>query len=117
MPYETGADGRLYVWVDNGETQDYPTGEQGNQAADQDTKVSPDPRNELVEELRDRVRYLEEESRRKDHLLAAALERIPAIEAPHAPESASEGEGRGGVPPEQQESTERRSWWQRWIGG
>jgi hypothetical protein len=47
----------------------------------------------LVEELRDRIRYLEEESRRKDHLLAAALERIPPIEAPESPESTSVGSG------------------------
>jgi hypothetical protein len=42
------------------------------------------------------VRYLEEESRRKDHLLAAALERIPAIEAPQTPD---EDAGGSGAPP------------------
>src|SRR5829696_1689274 len=53
-------------------------------------------KDETIEELRDRVRRLErevdtrnEEIRRRDHLLAAALERIPAIEAPQeAPEDA-----------------------------
>jgi chromosome segregation ATPase len=46
-------------------------------------------KDETIEELRGRVRRLErevdtrnEEIRRRDHLLAAALERIPAIEAP-----------------------------------
>src|SRR5215210_9599466 len=58
-------DGRLYVWVNVDETTD-----------------ETDVRDALVEEMRDRIRYLEEESRRKDHLLAAALERMPAIEAP-----------------------------------
>ena len=68
-------DGRLYVWVNADETTDETT-----------------VRDELVEELRDRIGYLEEESRRKDHLLAAALERTPAIEAPVSPEPAESPE-------------------------
>ncbi len=51
----------------------------------------------LVDELPARVAFLErelrdrtEEARRKDHLLAADLERIPALEPPEEPESASE---------------------------
>jgi excisionase family DNA binding protein len=80
----------------------------------------------LVAELKDRMRFLEseledrkEEARRKDHLLAAALERIPELEAPpearESPEPRSEGptptesESAGGA----QEDTERRSWWRR----
>jgi hypothetical protein len=50
-----------------------------------------------VDELRDRVAFLErelemrtEENRRKEHLLAAALERIPALEPPESPETPSE---------------------------
>jgi len=85
-------DGRLYVWVNVDESTD-----------------ETDVREELVEELRDRIRYLEEESRRKDHLLAAALERIPAIEPPESPETASAG-SEGVETPLQQE---RRSWWRR----
>jgi hypothetical protein len=51
------------------------------------------------------VRYLEEESRRKDHLLAAALERIPPAleEAPRepreSPETASEATSKSDVYP------------------
>lgn len=54
-------------------------------------------KDETIEELRDRVRRLErevdtrnEEIRRRDHLLAAALERIPAIEAPQEATDATE---------------------------
>jgi hypothetical protein len=49
-------------------------------------------RDELVSQLRDEIVYLREENRRKDHLLAAALERIPpALEAPQsAPAEARE---------------------------
>jgi hypothetical protein len=64
-------------------------------------------KDETIEELRDRVRYLEEESRRKDHLLAAALERIPAIEAPEprgSAETATESADRGGPSPRSRRS-------------
>ncbi len=63
-------------------------------------------KDETIEELRGQVRRIErevdtrnEEIRRRDHLLAAAPERIPAIEAPQeaseAYEAADEQQGRG----------------------
>jgi hypothetical protein len=86
---------------------------------------------DLVEELRDRVSSLENQldhERRANaeqrRLLAAALERIPAIEAPpdtpqdtppeppEAPQTASE-EPSGSQAPQEEE---RRSWWQRLFG-
>ncbi len=98
------------------------------------TDLSPD-RAELedhVDTLKDEVEYLreemrrreeahDEEIRRRDHLLAAALERIPReLEAPRetrdAPETAYEEGGRGNVRPVLQEVTERRSWWKRFFG-
>ncbi len=72
-----------------------------------------------IDTLKQELEDWKEQARRKDHLLAAALERIPAIEPPpdtpqepqESPESASEEEGKGEAPQEQ-----RRSWWQRWFG-
>jgi hypothetical protein len=107
---------------------------------DDQTKTGPGPVNdqtELVEalagqieflreelaarnvELRQREAEYREESRRKDHLLAAALERIPAIEeAPSEPREsdvgASEERGTGDVPPEPEQ---RRSWLHRFFFG
>ena len=88
---EKGADGAVYVRLDDDRTSDRTSAHEDRRARD----------DELVEELRDRIRYLEEESRRKDHLLAAALERIPpALEAPpeprESPVSPSEASARGG---------------------
>ncbi|MDP9477548.1 MAG: hypothetical protein M3R38_17995 [Actinomycetota bacterium] len=102
-----------------------------------DTDTTND-RTELVDRLRDEVRFLRnelrerderhaEEVRRRDHLLAAALERIPELEAasppepPGEPESAAEAEA-GGTSPNAgaspQTATQRRSsWWRRLIGG
>jgi hypothetical protein len=67
----------------------------------------------LRAELRRREEKHQEENRRKDHLLAAALERIPELEAAEEPRdtvvTASEDEAKGDVPPEAQKS----SWWRR----
>ena len=82
---------------------------------------------EQVEYLKETVAKRDEEIRRRDHLLAAALERIPALEAP--PETreghvaASEEPYRIPAPPrpetsissEQQEPSSRRSWWRQLL--
>jgi hypothetical protein len=79
-------------------------------------------RDELVEQLRSEIEYLRAENQRKDHLLAAALERVPpALEAPpdegESPVRASGVEGGSGGPPELTEQPRRSSWWQRLLGG
>jgi predicted ArsR family transcriptional regulator len=114
MQYEKDEDGRVYVYLDSTEQVRKHLGDSS--------------RDELVEELRSRVQYLErelqvreEEARRKDHLLAAALERIPAIEPPaetppeprESPQRASEEPSGTRAPQEE----ERRSWWRRLFGG
>jgi hypothetical protein len=71
-------------------------------------------------ELRHREAEYREESRRKDHLLAAALERIPALEeAPPEPREsdvgASEERSTGDVVPPEPE--QRRSWLHRFFFG
>jgi hypothetical protein len=124
IPYETGVDGKLYVWVDEGvpspgETDDYP-----DEPTDRDQGA-------LVAELRGQVDYLQgiigtrdRELSEMRRLLAGALERIPEIDAPRdsppeprdAPETASEGSDRGTAPEDAQEPVERRSWWRRFFG-
>jgi hypothetical protein len=130
IDYENGVDGKLYVWVDTGETADYPSSE-GTFPPERGLHYVQ--HKELVEELRERVRFLErqveeerEANRENRRLLAAALERIPEIEAPRgepeSPESAARtsdtAEPRSATE-EQQEPTSRpqeRSWWRRWFG-
>ena len=122
--------GRVYVVLGGGTPQanhahdtDEPTGEPSAQRGDP-----------LVEELREQVAYLRQEltaereaGRRKDHLLAAALERIPpAIEpprdTPHAPGAPAEdtgGDEPRPAPEEAQEAAHPRpeqSWWRRRFG-
>jgi len=123
---EKDTDGKVYVWLDEDRT-----------GPDKD-QTSPDERSngsdnaELIEALRDQIAILKseaeawreeaqrkgEESRRKDHLLAAALERIPAIEPPpdtpaeprESPTPSSEDGNGIRVPPEPEKPI---SWWRR----
>jgi hypothetical protein len=95
----------------------------------------PDVVRSVVDELRDRIAYLErqveeerEARRRADTILAQLSQAnaeqartIRAIEAPAAepaesPEAASKEPGRGDVPDEPQAGTERRSWWRTFFG-
>ena len=129
---EKAEDGRVYVWV-NVNPDDDPNG------------VHPqgevDPYRELIDELHDRVRSLEEANRENRRIIAALTSRIPELpppspqEAPGAPEGlvgeserAEPRSGTGGL----QESVERppdtaewpvrggsltRPWWRRVFGG
>jgi hypothetical protein len=94
---------------------------------DQSIEQSPTA---LVEALQERIQSLErqlataeERDRENRRLLAAALERIPAIEAPQdtlqepreSPQTASEEPS--GTQTSQEEERRERSWWQRLFGG
>src|SRR5829696_5892940 len=65
-------DGRVFVLLGPDQSAEHTT---------ERTELT-DARDELIAQLRAEVEAWREEARRKDHLLAAALERIPAIEAP-----------------------------------
>jgi excisionase family DNA binding protein len=100
---------RVYVYLDTGESAD----------RSEDRSAG---RDELVKELRSQIEYLREENRRKDHLLAAALERIPPqLEAPSEPTGSPvtpSGSGRSSeTHPALQEATERLPGWRRVVGG
>ena len=129
---EEGEYGTVYVLLDAKEAHDghdgHPTAEDGHgtgipTGANSRETVEDGP---LVGELRERVRSLETQldherqaNRENRRLLAAALERIPAIEAGDEQESAvtaTEGTDRGKAP-EQQEDAERRSWLYRFFFG
>ena len=105
---EKGEDGRVYVWVNVNPDRDpngvHPQGE-------------VDPYRELIDELHDRVRSLEEANRENRRIIAALTSRIPEIEPPQetpseAPEARvtpSEPAPNTEPPPE----AERAPWWRR----
>ncbi len=83
----------------------------------------------LVESLGAQVEYLkgvvatrDEEIRRRDHIIAGLVERVPALEAPRnghemPADAAAEGaEPRRPATGDAQEAAERPSWWRRWFG-
>jgi hypothetical protein len=121
---EKDAEGRVYVWIDNGLDEDSRGGYTSTDGARQDVYTPPDFSHELLEALRSRIRFLEveledrkEESRRKDAIIMTMAQRIPELEPAReaSPEPRgsstppSEEEGKGETPPD----TERRSWWRR----
>jgi hypothetical protein len=59
-----------------------------------------DPYRKLVEELRDRVRSLEEANRENRRIIAALTSRIPAIQAPKYASKAAEPRSEGPAPTE-----------------
>jgi hypothetical protein len=147
---EKAQNGKVYVWLDvlNADRTHGPTGSDNathaNEDADrtgygQGSDTQSDTQSDaLHSSLQDQVSYLRKEldqereaNRENRRLLAAALERIPEIEAPRAaqpqvhsepreaPETAKEGEERGDnvVPPEASvEAAQRRSWLYRFFG-
>jgi hypothetical protein len=97
---EKDADGRLYVFLDTDQESDHPR-------SDIDRLIS------TLEEQLALEREAHAEARR---LLAAALERIPALEPPESPET--DAAPRPGTPPPETETpTEARPWWRRMFGG
>ena len=127
--YDKDEAGRVRIILDEGETlQDESPDTTGQVAGAHD---------DLVEELRDRVHYLErmledereartEERRRHDTLMAQLMQRIPQLEASPEASEASEAadepeEQQGGGEPHPDapgaQETVQRPWWRRVFGG
>ena len=88
--------GRVYIMLGGAQ---YSTSRDQGTAQDtaQATEAGPGPRDDLVEELRDRVRYLERQveeerdaRRRADTLLARLMDRVPELEPTSEPQESSE---------------------------
>ena len=99
IPHERGDDGRLRVWVSPDEARHAESRDRPEESGDAPPRNDP---RALISEMRGRIASLEhqlEQERRANsehrRLLAAALERIPAIrapqeEVPEAPETVEE---------------------------
>jgi hypothetical protein len=116
LPSEKGEDGRVYVWVD-----DNPDGDPNTVHPE----LQVEAWRELIDELRDRVRSLEESNRENRRIIAALTSRIPAIEAPQetpeSPETTAEeqerAEPRSSAEVAEAGAQERRGFWSRLFGG
>ena len=92
MRYDKDDKGRVYVYLDPTNTRPTPVHD-----VPPDTVHDASRNNELVTELRNRIQFLEaeladrkEESRRKDHIIAALTQRIPELEPASEPQEYSE---------------------------
>ncbi len=120
--------GRVYVILstDQGETSTDQVNDQDSDQYDAGHSINVGhdlrDRDELVEELRDRVRSLEEANRENRRIIAALTSRIPELEPPrvepHASDTAPEGEAKGDAPADDtgEPRRSRRSWWRRFFG-
>jgi hypothetical protein len=118
-------EGRVYVILgaEQGETS---AGQANDQYSTQyegiadHTPPAAGHRDELVEELRDRVSALEEANRENRRIIAALTSRIPEIETPReardAPDTPSDGEAGTGRPAGETGEPRRPSWWRRFFG-
>lgn len=111
---DKGPDGRVYVYLDAGPDTGGDTSHPQPEAE----------ASELVEELRRQNEYLRrqldvrtDELREHRRLLAAALERIPELEAQQEPQDQPESAGEEPQRSTTPEEPERRAWWRRWFGG
>jgi hypothetical protein len=86
---EKGGDGRVYVWVNV-----VPDGDPNTVHPE----AQVDAWRVLIDELRDRVRSLEESNRENRRIIAALTQRIPEIEAPASPPPPGATESATGQP-------------------
>src|SRR5215217_22479 len=115
---DRGPDGEVLVVLDvDASATDRPT--------DQPTVALVEALEEQITYLREQAALWQEEARRKDHLLAAALEaaaleRIPALEEPSEPREErvmdSEEPYITHAPQIPEHPIERPSWWRRFFG-
>jgi hypothetical protein len=130
IEWDVEPSGEVFVYVDASATFEDTSATNGDMSEDASGHDA------LVESLRDQVEYLrgevvvwQDEARRKDHLLAAALERIPALEPPPetvnptsstdpsgGPVTPSEHQGNNGTVQTDDKAPEKPSWFRRFFG-
>jgi hypothetical protein len=108
LEHTRGEDGRIYVVLPNGVDE----GETASTTADAD-------RERLIKFLSEQLEHEREVNRENRRIIAGLVQRIPALEEASSepqrgPLSADEGTGRGEE--EQQEHSQRRSWWRQFLG-
>jgi hypothetical protein len=109
IPYEKAEEDKTYVYLDE-------SVDAGETSTDTAEGLSTD--SVLVAELRDRVRFLEDELQRKDAILMSLVQRVPQLEpAPELRGSPTEaaGEPEGRSPGPLQEAPRRAQ--SGWPGG
>ena len=116
IPWDKGDDDKTYVYVDDVDGSTDSARQSTDRAASASNYVSKD---ELLAEIRARVRFLEEELQRKDAILLSLTHRIPELEEA-SPEPREEPETAfpkmEGVEVPIAKEKPQRSFWQKLFG-
>src|SRR5918995_6598390 len=105
--HEKDHEGHIFVYLDTFESES-----KTDQDADQD---------KYTRSLEDQIDFLRRELERKDTIIMSLSQRIPELEGSpepredHMTDSEETAEGTT-APPEQQEPSQRRSWWRAFFG-
>jgi hypothetical protein len=111
-------EGRIFVYLDTFERES-ETDQDNGQGAESKT-VLDDDQDKYTRSLEDQIDFLRRELERKDTIIMSLTQRIPELEA--SPElredhvTASEEADKSTAPQEQQEPSQRRSWWREFFG-
>jgi hypothetical protein len=117
---ETGEDGKVYVWVDEGDARvDGRVDESGPDDATYRDRLFERMASE-IDHLREQLREEREANRENRRIIAGLVQRVPELETSteprESPQTASE-ETSGTQEAPQEEERRERSWWQRLFGG
>lgn len=106
--------GTVYVLLEEAVSRDQSPGEP------QLANDHPHDHSQLVDRMASEIEFLRGELQRKDAILLSMTEGLKLLEAPtepqEAPVSSSEEPGKGDAAAEQQEPSQRRSWWRVFFG-
>ncbi len=111
-------EGRIFVYLDTFERES-ETDQDNGQGAESKTVQDAD-QDKYTRSLEDQIDFLRRELERKDTIIMSLTQRIPELEA--SPETreghvmASEEADESTAPQEQQEPSQRRSWWRVFFG-
>ena len=112
-------EGRIFIHLDTFESESKTDRDNGQ---DREPKtVSDANQDKYTRSLEDQIDFLRRELERKDTIIMSLTQRIPELEASPEPReahvTASEGTAMStAAPQEQQEPSQRRSWWREFFG-
>jgi len=121
LPFETGEDGRLYVRVDD-RVDEQVDGRADDVHPDRDLLI--ERMSSEVDHLREQLREEREGSAELRRIVAGLVQRVPELEPakdsssepPESPVVSSGETDKGTASSEQQERSQRRSWWRAFFG-
>ena len=118
IKHDKDYEGRILVYLDTFERKS-KTDQDNEQDAGSKT-VSDADQDKYTRSLEDQIDFLRRELERKDTIIMSLTQRIPELKASSEPReghmTASEESDKSTAPPEQQEPSQRRSFWRQFFG-